>query len=201
MRSLAVAALSVIALAAAGCSGGSAGNGQGFESCGKTQPAGFPVSTEGLAVGDTAPDLQVMDINGDIHCTRDYTGKVLLINVGAGWCPPCRSETPDIQAVYEELNDAGFEVVMALYEDYDGGDPDEAFMNDWKNEYGITFTLIADHDNAVWGTYAPPGANAIPHNVILDKDNVVKYNDAGAMSDTFLRTRVNNYLDDPSLEY
>ncbi len=43
---------------------------------------------------------------------------------------------------------------------------------------------------------------AIPLNVILDKDQVVRYNQAGGMSQSTLRTKVNNQLEkDPVLEY
>ena len=201
MRAVVIALVSCVAVAASGC-GESKSGGRDFPACGKTQPEGFPVSAAGLAIGDTAPDLQVTDMDGNTHCTRDYSGQVVLLNIGAGWCGPCQYETPDIQAVYAELHDSGFEVLMALYEDEGGGDPDQAFMEEWKTEYGVTFPLIPDTTNAMWDTYHPAGgANGIPYNVILDKDQVIRYSDAGAMSDTFLRNRVLNYLDDPSLEY
>ena len=48
-----------------------------------------------------APDFTLVDQNGETHKLSDYKGKTVFLNFWATWCPPCRQEMPDIQALYE----------------------------------------------------------------------------------------------------
>lgn len=170
-------------------------------------PVGFPIAGEGLGVGDTAPDISMVDMNGNPVCTRDYAGQVVMINMAAGWCPPCQDETPDIQALYAELASQGFVVLMAMLDDYtaNGTITDDTFFQDWQAEYGITFPLIVDEGAAVYDTYVPasdPNYGAIPMTIFLDKDQVIRYRQTGGMSASTMRSRVTNLLGDPAqLEY
>lgn len=50
-----------------------------------------------------APDFTLTDQNGNIHTLSDYKGQTVFLNFWATWCPPCRSEMPEIQKLYEEF--------------------------------------------------------------------------------------------------
>ncbi len=50
-----------------------------------------------------APDFTVYDANGNPVKLSDYIGKPVVLNFWASWCPPCKSEMPDFQEVYQEL--------------------------------------------------------------------------------------------------
>lgn len=201
MRAL-IVGVAVLSFVAVGCGGDKSGsNGPAF-SCDKVQPAGFPTSTEGLNVDDTLPDQSFVDINGNQRCTRDFTGKVVMISIGAGWCPPCQAETPGMQEVYEEFKGDGFEILQVMYEDYDGGDPDPEFMEYWEDYYNVTFTMVPDPQVDFFGNLVPPPADAIPHNILLSRDGVVEYTEAGSLPESQLRTRVNALVSaQPLLEY
>lgn len=185
----------------------SGGSGSSVPACERSMPAGFPISSEGLTTGATAPDIAMVDMNGNPVCTRDYAGRVVMINMAAGWCPPCQDETPDIQATYAEFESQGFIVLMAMLDDYtaNGTITSETFFEEWKAEYGITFPLIVDEGGNVYDTYVPstdPNYGAIPMTVFLDKDQVIRYRQTGSMSLSTMRTRVENLLaDPPQLEY
>ena len=202
MRAL-VGLLVVSSVIVAGCGGDKSGSSGPQYSCDKVQPSGFPIAAEGVEEGNTAPDLSFTTTVGDVSCTRDFTGKVVLINIAAGWCPPCQTETPGFVDVYEEFKNDGFVILQAMFEDYDGGNPDPAFMEEWKEEFDIPFTLIPDPSNDFWDEYVPPSNTGyIPHNLILDRDGVISFTDYGGVSESFVRARVRSLVEaEPTLDY
>ena len=58
-----------------------------------------------------APDFALKLFNASEIKLSDYRGQVVLINFWASWCPPCRDEAPDLQALYEEYRLAGLTVI------------------------------------------------------------------------------------------
>ena len=54
-----------------------------------------------------APDFTLTDQFGNTHTLEDYRGKTIFLNFWATWCPPCRAEMPDIQALYENREEEG----------------------------------------------------------------------------------------------
>ena len=64
------------------------------------EPDADEATTEKIA----APDFTLTDQYGNTHSLSDYKGKIIFLNFWATWCPPCRAEMPDIQALYEEYH-------------------------------------------------------------------------------------------------
>lgn len=206
MRALVTVFVLASTLTLAGCGGDKSGGSSGPEfACDKVQPEGFPTTSVGLNEGQTLPDQAFVDTKGYERCTRDFTGSVVFISIGTGWCPPCRAETPGFVEVYKELREEDgedFELIQVMYEDYDGGNPDDAFMTEWEEEYGINFLLVADPQAEFFQNLVPPPADAIPHNILVDRDGVVRYTEAGSMPEITLRFNVRQWLqEDPSLDY
>jgi len=56
-------------------------------------------------------DFTLNDLEGKSWHFRDLQGKVVLVNFWATWCPPCRKEMPDLQALYDKYKDQGFVVI------------------------------------------------------------------------------------------
>src|SRR3990172_10530673 len=90
-----------------------------------------------------APQLALTNVDGTPSSLEDYRGQVILVNNWATWCPPCKTEMPELQAYYSAHSADGF-VVVAI----ESGEPaDEvvAFVND----YGLSFPVWLDlHDVA-----------------------------------------------------
>ncbi len=53
-------------------------------------------------VGHQAPDFALPDLNGKVIRLSQLQGKVILLNFWATWCPPCRSEMPTMERLYQE---------------------------------------------------------------------------------------------------
>ncbi len=67
----------------------------------------------------TAPPFDTVDLSGKRHRLEDHAGKVVLVNVWATWCAPCRKEMPELDRLYRERKDQGFSVFGLSTEDVD----------------------------------------------------------------------------------
>lgn len=85
-----------------------------------------------------APNLILTDIQGISHSLADYRGQVVLINLWATWCPPCKEEMPTLQDFYDKYKEKGF-VIIAIND----GEPKEDVLQFVQN-YGLTFPVWLD---------------------------------------------------------
>ena len=85
-----------------------------------------------------APELTLSDLDGQEHSLADYHGQVVLVNLWATWCPPCKAEMPTLKAYYEDHATDGF-VTIAIND----GDPADA-VADFAWEYDLTFPVWLD---------------------------------------------------------
>ncbi len=60
--------------------------------------------------GTPAPEVATTDISGNIHRISDHKGKVILLNIWATWCAPCRAEMPQLDQLYKNKADRGLMV-------------------------------------------------------------------------------------------
>lgn len=67
--------------------------------------------------GVVAPLFDTVDLNGVRHRLADHRGKVVLVNIWATWCGPCRREIPEIDRLYQRRKDEGFMVFGISTED------------------------------------------------------------------------------------
>src|SRR2546422_4647464 len=75
-----------------------------------------------LGVGSTAPTFHATDLRtGRPTTLADYRGKVVLLNVWATWCEPCRVEMPSMERIYRRLGEGGdFRIVAVGTDQRDG---------------------------------------------------------------------------------
>jgi thiol-disulfide isomerase/thioredoxin len=62
-------------------------------------------------------DFTLKDPNGGTVRMADYKGKVVMLNFWGTWCPPCRSEIPDLIEVQNTYRDKGFVILGVAFED------------------------------------------------------------------------------------
>ena len=68
-----------------------------------------------LAQDSKPQELKLRDIKGRLFRLSDYRGKVVLINFWATWCPPCRTEIPDLVRLQHDYRSRGLRVVGVTY--------------------------------------------------------------------------------------
>lgn len=94
---------------------------------------------------------------------KDFQGKVVVLNLWATWCAPCRKEMPDLDALHEKLAPEGL-VVLAINEDRTGQDRAIAFLE----EIGTTnLVFYRDKDRA---TMQALGVRGLPATYVFDRD-------------------------------
>ena len=95
----------------------------GVSSCNSNDPAS-KTATKPAATDPATPmlpavvlDTEIKSVSGDPIKISNYSGKVLLVNLWATWCGPCRNETPELVRLYREYQDRGFEIIGLTTED------------------------------------------------------------------------------------
>jgi len=126
---------------------------------------------EGTQVGNQAPDFQLQNLDGQTVSLGDLRDKPVLINFWATWCPPCRSEMPYIQEIYEEWSDKGL-VVLAINIG-ESSSKAEGFMQ----SYNLSFTVLLDTKQDVAQKY---NIQYIPTTFFIDKDGIIQDKMIGA---------------------
>jgi peroxiredoxin len=104
-------------------------------------------------------DFTLSDLQGKPWHLRDLRGKVVLVNFWATWCPPCRKEMPDLQALYEKYKDQGFVVVSI-------SDEQAAEVQPFITERKITYPVLLDPGRKVNDLFQVEG---IPKSFVYDR--------------------------------
>jgi peroxiredoxin len=82
----------------------------------------FAAATATLEADDRirqSADFTLTDLNGKTWTLKDLRGSVVLVNFWATWCPPCRKEMPDLEALYRRFGQKGL-VVLAISDEETG---------------------------------------------------------------------------------
>jgi thiol-disulfide isomerase/thioredoxin len=130
-------------------------------------------STIPVVANYAAPNLQLHDINGSAVSLDMYRGNVVLVNLWATWCPPCKAEMPTLQNFYEEFKDKGFFIVAI--------DDDETvdLVKKFVGEYGLTFPVWLDEGSVTEKTF---GTINLPSSWVIDRAGTVRLFWVGAIS-------------------
>lgn len=141
--------------------------------------------------GYPAPAFDVMDANGSPVTLATYEGKVLLLNIWATWCAPCREEMPSMQRLYDHFAADDFEIAAISIDapvgqtdaaGNPGGDP-LAFAQ----ALGLTFPILLNPSGDIQRIYRTTG---VPESFLISRNGVIYKKVAGATnwdSETNLR--------------
>jgi len=116
--------------------------------------------------GSQAPNFTLSLMNGGEVSLDDYKGKVVLLNIWATWCNPCRDEMPYMEQLYQSMEGKPFEILAASI-DTRGSKDVEPFVN----MLGLTFPVLLDSDKKVNNMYQATG---VPETFIIDKNGIVR---------------------------
>ncbi|MDP2932391.1 MAG: TlpA disulfide reductase family protein [Chloroflexota bacterium] len=132
-------------------------------------------------MGHPAPDFTLLDLEGNRVTLSDFRGKVVFINFWASWCPPCRAEMPDIEAVYQKYKDKGV-VVIGI----DIMEPEDV-VRQFVRQGGYSWTFVLDSTGEIARDYR---IAAIPTSFFLDKDGIIKTTYIGAMTQRAMESKL-----------
>ena len=124
----------------------------------------FPVTA-----GSKAPDFRATTIDA-VPVTKtiaDYKGEIVLLNVWATWCLPCRTEMPSIQALHDRYAARGLKVVAVSIDNPGTEDAIRRF----RDQYGLTFEILHDASGKIRQDYQTTG---VPETFVIGRDGVIR---------------------------
>lgn len=139
--------------------------------------------------------FDMQDQYGFRHRLEDYEGKVIFLNVWATWCPPCRSEMPDIQALYEKYSedpDSEVAILGVAFPDL-GQETDERGVTEFLAENGYTYPVLMDTGAEMLYAY---GISAFPTTFMIDRAGNIYGYIAGALTEEFMESIIAQTLEE-----
>jgi peroxiredoxin len=103
----------------------------------------------------------------------DYRGEVVLLNVWATWCPPCRAEMPSLERLHREFARRGLRIV-AVSVDEPGQAPK---IHEFAKQYGLTFEILHDESKRIQRDFRTTG---LPETFVIARDGIIRKKVIGA---------------------
>lgn len=129
---------------------------------------------------NAAPDFTVTDGGGNRVSTADLSGKPVILNFWATWCPPCRSELPAFDKLYRQY---GNEVSFMMIDLTDGYRETVEGVKKFISENGYTFPVYYDTEGSAAEAY---NVSSIPFTVAVGRNGNIVGTHLGAMSEAAL---------------
>jgi cytochrome c biogenesis protein CcmG/thiol:disulfide interchange protein DsbE len=146
----------------------------------------IPSPREGFA----APDFTLESLDGETFTLSALRGRVVVVNLWASWCPPCREEMPELESAYRDVAADGV-VFLGVNTTYQDNLTDATAF---AERYGLTFPVLVDTTGAAARLYQ---LRALPTTFFIDADGVIrKVVIGGPISETTIRTAVAELLDE-----
>jgi thiol-disulfide isomerase/thioredoxin len=127
-----------------------------------------------VEIGSNAPAFQATNLRTKKPSSLDdYRGKVVLVNIWATWCPPCRAEMPSMEKLHRKLAGTDFRIAAvsvdgdAFFEHEQEG-PEQVLA--FANNLGLTFDILQDPTGRIRNSYDIFG---VPESYLVDRGGVI----------------------------
>jgi peroxiredoxin len=131
-----------------------------------------------VKVSFPVPKLTLTDTQGVSHSLTDYRGQVVLVNLWATWCPPCKQEMPTLQTFYDKYKDQGFTIIAI-----NDGDP-KADVLKFVKDYQLTFPVWLDPTYIA--TDKAFNTQNLPTSFVIDRDQTIRLMWVGGINSKML---------------
>lgn len=122
--------------------------------------------------GFMAPAFTVRNLDGNLETLADYRGQIVILNLWATWCGPCRIEMPGFEKLYRRFRSGGLTILGVSL---DKGN-DKA-VEDFVREYNLSFPVFLDDKGEVERLYK---TFTIPTTYVIDRSGRVVFKVDGA---------------------
>ena len=137
---------------------------------------------EVLQEGDTAPDFELVDMNGQTHRLSEYKGQGVFLNFWGTWCKPCEREFPIIDRYYQEYQDDGIQVLAVNIAESDFA------VQQYIERKSLTFPVAIDKQKSVMTAY---NINPLPTTFLINPEGKIMKIITGEMTDSMIRNYMN----------
>ena len=148
----------------------------------KNVPLQSDFGTVPVQVNYPAPELTLTNTEGLSRSLADYKGQVILVNLWATWCPPCKEEMPTLQAYYNRHREQGFSIIAI-----NDGDPTPDVLQ-FVKDYELTFPVWLDP--TYLATEQAFKSLNLPSSYVIDRTGTVRLTWVGGISSRMLDKHV-----------
>ncbi len=140
-----------------------------------------------MLMGQKAPEFSVKDIHGNLVSISSLKGNVILLNFWATWCPPCVSEMPSMDRLYQSFRHKGLTVIGVSM------DGSVSAVKSFIKKNPVSFIVIVDSKQAISRSYK---AFMTPLTFIIDKRGIVidKYFGEQDWTDSGIVKKIESFL-------
>jgi thiol-disulfide isomerase/thioredoxin len=124
-----------------------------------------PAPNSPVPLSSTQLNAELKTLDGKKFKLADYAGKVVLINLWATWCGPCRIETPELVILSKEYKERGVEFIGLVSP---GNDPEPERVKAFVREQQVPYTIGYSEDE--FFASLMQGRNSIPQSYIITRD-------------------------------
>lgn len=120
-----------------------------------------------------APDFTMEDIDGELFQFSELKGKLILLDVWASWCKPCRLANPHMVELYNKFHNKGLEMISISL---DGTPEQTSPKEDWEKAVSndkLTWTQLSDlkgWDSKIRDFY---NIRSIPYTILIDQNGLI----------------------------
>ena len=129
-----------------------------------------PIPAFAINAGDVAPGFSLKDVNGNTVTLNSFKGMVVFLTFWATWCPSCREELPDLNALQRKYADKGFTVLSICIESSD------SLVANYLKKHTVTFPVLVDKEGAVAEAFRFSG---LPVSFMVGKDGIIRHKYSG----------------------
>lgn len=126
-------------------------------------------------IGAVAPDYAAQLLDGAPVSLESQRGKVVLLNIWATWCKPCRQEIPALETLHQRHRDEGLEIIGVSIDQPGMADRIQSFAA----ELGASYTLWHDPDDRISTTFLAIG---VPASYLIDRDGILRWRHVGPVT-------------------
>jgi cytochrome c biogenesis protein CcmG, thiol:disulfide interchange protein DsbE len=129
-------------------------------------------STSKAVKGKLAPEITLINLNGQTVKLSDYRGKIVILNFWASWCPPCKSEMPELDKAAREFA-SGSDAVLLTVNLTDGSRETTDTARKYIADNKYSMTVLLDTQSRAANAY---NITSIPTTYIIDKQgSIINY--------------------------
>lgn len=138
-----------------------------------------------VEIGARAPSYSTRSLNGDSVSLAGQRGKVVLLNIWATWCHPCRTEIPELRQIHARYKGRGLELIGVSVDSDGTDDAVRSFMADFE----MTFPVWRDPEERISNRFLAVG---VPATFLIDREGILRWRKTGpiAPGDTSLTAAI-----------
>ncbi|HEX9986419.1 MAG TPA: TlpA disulfide reductase family protein [Thermoanaerobaculia bacterium] len=131
-------------------------------------------TSSGTEIGQQMPAYSADYLDGKHFDIANRKGQVVLLNLWATWCGPCRVEIPELEELHKELSGKGFEVVGVSVDEYPAAE-----IQKFVDQYKMTYPIVLDPEGKLANVLQ---TTVLPTTVLLDRKGKIVWKNQGLVT-------------------